>query len=98
MSKPYQLREAAVVDLDDIWRYTFKAWSADQADEYVRALLKRCEWLAENPQLGKSRDDIKPSYFCFPEGMHLVFYKILPSSIDVLGFPHQSMDVVNYFT
>jgi len=98
MSKRYQLREAAVADLEAIWRYTLEAWSADQADDYVRALLRRCEWLAENPQLGKSRDDIKPGYFCFPEGMHLVFYKITTSGIDVIGFPHQSRDVVNYFT
>lgn len=98
MNKRYQLREAAVADLEEIWRYTFETWSADQADDYVRALLMRCQWLMENPQLGKSRDDIRSGYYCFPEGMHLVFYKIIPSGIDVLGFPHQSMDVLKYFT
>ena len=92
----YQLREAALTDLEDIWQYTFETWGVDQADHYVQTLLTRCEWLAEQPQLGKVRDDIKPGYFCFPEGRHLVFYKQMNSGIDVIGFPHQSMDVVRH--
>jgi toxin ParE1/3/4 len=90
----YILREAALADLEAIWLYTGNEWNVDQADHYVRALLARCEWLAANPLLGKQRDDIKTGYRCFPEGMHLVFYKQTKTGIDVMGFLHQSMDVV----
>ena len=45
------------------------------------------------PQLGKHRPDIKSDYYCFPEGMHLVFYKILDDGIDIIGVFHRSMDV-----
>lgn len=91
---PYILREAALDDLEAIWLYTSNEWSVNQADLYIRALLARCEWLAENPLLGKQRDDIKVGYRCFPEGMHLVFYWQTKSGIDVIGFLHQSMDVI----
>jgi toxin ParE1/3/4 len=90
----YILREAALADLEAIWLYTSNEWSVDQADHYVWALLERCEWLTENPLLGKQRDDIKVGYRYFPEGMHLVFYKQTKSGIDVIGFLHQSMDVI----
>jgi toxin ParE1/3/4 len=39
---------------------------------------------------------VQPGYLCFPEGMHIVFYKIGKEGIDILGIPHQSMDVVRY--
>jgi len=52
--------------------------------------------LVENPLLGKNREDIKEGYYCFPEGMHLVFYVIKDPQIEIIGVPHQSMDIVGY--
>jgi toxin ParE1/3/4 len=51
----------------------------------------------ENPKLGKRRDDIKPGYYSFPEGRHLIFYTISKSSIDIIGIPHQSMGIISHF-
>jgi hypothetical protein len=31
--------------------------------------------------------------FCFPEGRHLIFYIMTDNAVDVIGIPHQSMDV-----
>ncbi|HED18381.1 MAG TPA: type II toxin-antitoxin system RelE/ParE family toxin, partial [Gammaproteobacteria bacterium] len=72
-------------------------WGAEQADKYIRSLLSRFTWLSENPQLGKQRAEIKPGYYCFPEGMHLIFYKITPDEIEIIGIPHQSMDFIAHF-
>jgi len=92
----YALRELAREDLEQIWVYTFQEWGADQADDYARALLSRIEWLGENPQSGRSREDIKPGYFCYPEGRHLIFYLVQEHQIEVIGIPHQSMDVMSH--
>ena len=93
----YSVRQQATTDLESIWLYSYQEWGAEQADLYLRSLLSRFSWLSENPQLGKQRTDIKPGYYCFPEGMHLIFYKITKNGIDIIGVPHQSMDILSYF-
>ena len=93
----YSLRQQAQDDLESIWLYSYQEWGAEQADKYIRSLLSRFTWLSENPQLGKQRAEIKPDYYCFPEGMHLVFYKITRDGIDIIGVPHQSMDFITHF-
>jgi toxin ParE1/3/4 len=93
MSSKYTIRESAQADLEEIWLYTYEEWGTQQADKYLNQLFSRFSWLAENPLIGKSRDDIKAGYYCFPEGMHLVFYIICDKSIDIIGIPHQSMDI-----
>lgn len=97
MSVGYTIRQQALQDLDEIWLYSVQQWSVAQADKYIHALFERFAWLAENPSCGKRRDDIKVGYYCFVEGKHLIFYKILGSVIEIIGLPHQRMDVVNYF-
>jgi toxin ParE1/3/4 len=93
MTSSFTLREAAQADLEDIWLYTFQQWGIDQADSYVQSLLARCEWLSQNPLVGKKREDLKVGYYCFPEGVHLIFYTINQGKIDVIGILHQNMDI-----
>ena len=93
----YTLRKQAEAELESIWLYSYQEWGVEQADQYLHSLISRFSWLSENPLLGKHREDINADYYCFPEGMHLVFYKILEDGIDIIGVPHQSMDVDGYF-
>lgn len=93
MTRHYSLHKQAEDDLELIWSYSYQTWGLEQADKYLNLLLSRIQWLSENPLTGKNRNDIKPGYYCFPQGMHLIFYKIVSDGIDILGIPHQSMDV-----
>ena len=88
-----RVRQSVYEELEEIWQYSLSNWGIDQADQYIRDLTSRFEWLSENPQAGKQRDDIKPGYYCFPQGSHLVFYRIIDDTLDILGVPHQTMDV-----
>jgi len=97
MISNYSIRALARSDLEEIWLFTFEEWGLEQADKYLNSLLSRCEWLASNPYAGKDREDIKNGYYCFPEGMHLVFYTMTQGGIDIIGIPHQNMDVINHF-
>jgi len=90
------LRHQAEEDLESIWLYSYTEWGRKQADQYLQNLLSRIQWLSENPRIGKERADIKPGYYYFPEGAHLVFYKIIPDGIDIIGIPHQNMDIGDY--
>jgi len=96
MKPAYSVRQTVETDLERIWFYTFQEWGVEQADTYIRSLIARFAWLAENPNAGKPRDDVKPGYFSFPEGMHIVFYTIGETGIDIIGIPHQSRDMVDY--
>ncbi len=93
----YRIHQSVYDELEQIWLFSYKQWGEAQADHYVRELIERFAWLAENPRAGKQRDDIKPGYFCFPQGAHLVFYRIIDDTVDIIGVPHQSMDVMRYF-
>ena len=76
MTASYSIRKLAEDDLERIWLYTNEEWDIEQADKYIRLLVSRFTWISENPLLGKKRDDVKPGYYCYPEGMHLIFYII----------------------
>jgi toxin ParE1/3/4 len=97
MTATYVIRQQVEQDLEEIWLYSMQQWGVKQADSYVGSLLFRFSWLAENPYAGKHREDIKMGYYCFPEGRHLVFYKLTDTGIDIIGIPHQRMDIVSYF-
>ena len=97
MNPAYSIRALARVDLEEIWLFTFEEWGLEQADKYLNSLFSRFEWLSENPYTGKDRKDIKSGYYCFPEGMHLVFHTMTECGIDIIGIPHQDMNVTNHF-
>ena len=85
-------------DLHKIWLYTIKTWGEKQADKYITTLYNRFEWLAKNPDFGKYRPDIKQGYYCYLQNSHLIFYIKNSHNINIIGIPHKSMDIVNYFT
>jgi len=97
MTPSYSIRAMARADLEEIWHFTFDRWGQEQADKYLNSLFSRFEWLSENPYTGKSREDIKNGYYCFPEGIHLVFYTMTEYGIDIIGIPHQNMDIIDQF-
>ena len=97
MTSTYSIRALARTDLEEIWLFTFEQWGLEQADKYLNSIFSRFEWLSRNPYTGKDREDIKDGYYCFPEGMHLVFYTMTEYGIDIIGIPHQNTDVVSHF-
>jgi len=97
MSGNFRITPRAQDDLKSIGRYTLRKWGKKQRDLYLHDLDKRFQWLADQPQIGKERLDIKDGYYCFLQGSHLIFYIIHQGNIDIIGIPHKSMDILNYF-
>lgn len=85
-------------DLKNIARYTRQQWGEEQRNRYLGALDSRFGWLAEHPNRGKHRPDIRDGYFCFPQGSHLIFYLVRADGIDIIGVPHKRTDVLLYFS
>lgn len=92
MTASYRITPRAEKDLFEIARYTQSEWGRTQRNRYLKALELRFKWLAENPQLGLPRSDIRQGYYCYPQGKHLIFYIPGSNGIDIIGVPHQRMD------
>jgi len=90
---PFRLTPRALEDLRFIGRYTLNRWGREQRNRYLEALDARFFWLAANPGLGRLRPDIAPYYRCFAQGQHLIFYLERVGGIDIIGIPHQAMDI-----
>ncbi len=88
----FKLTPAAKTDLKDIARYTLHKWGRTKRNQYLSALDNRFAWLAEDPLFGKSRDEIKMGYRSYPEGLHVIFYRIAKNNIEILGILHQNID------
>lgn len=98
MRGAFRLTPRAVQDLRNIARYTLETWGKEQRELYLRAMDRRFSWLADHPALGRPRPDIKEGYYSYTQGSHVIFYLVREGGIDVIGIPHQRMDVVGYFS
>jgi toxin ParE1/3/4 len=57
-------------------------------------LIKTCNEVASNPQLGKNYDGIAPNLYGFKAGRHLIFYRKLgPEIIEITRILHEQMDL-----
>jgi toxin ParE1/3/4 len=98
MTNTYRITPRARQDLQKIGRYTLKMWGKEQRNAYLHAMEQRIIWLAENPDLGRHRPEIKKGYFSFPQGSHLIFYLKRDDGIDIIGVPHRMMDVTTHLS
>jgi toxin ParE1/3/4 len=91
----FKLTNAAVTDLQEIWIYTCRNWSVEQADRYYNLIMDEIEFLSLNPLSGRSVDFIKEGYYASKVKSHLVFYRAISNGeIEVIRILHQNMDVI----
>ena len=96
MAKFY-LSNKAVGDLSNIWDYTVKTWSKNQAEIYYSLLMDSCQELANKPNQGKSYDVVEKNVLGFKTGEHIIFYQIVSlKEIEVVRILHGMMDMKNH--
>ena len=98
MMNTYRITPRAERDLINIGRYTLEMWGSEQRNLYLEAIEERFKLIAENPFIGQHRPDVKEDYYSYLQGSHVIFYLIRNNGIDVIGIPHQRMDILNYFS
>lgn len=92
MTPPYRFTPAAQRDLSQIWDFTAERWNAAQAEIYVTEIRSAIERIAEEPDRGRSCDEIRAGYRRYAIGSHLVFYRESAAGVDVIRILHQCMD------
>ena len=85
----------AAEDLDNIWLYTMKNWSVDQADRYVNSILDEIFFFCFKHSAGKDFNDVRKGYQYARIGSHTIFYKYIQSSdvVEIIRVLHQRMDL-----
>jgi len=94
-AKGYRLSPLAEADLEDIWLYTFKKWSLEQADNYHRDLVTMINDLAMGHKAGRVAD-VRDGYFKQIVGAHVIYFRRTDDGIDVIDvirILHGRMDI-----
>ena len=79
----YRLSRQARYDLADIRHYIARDKPL-AADRQIEAFFKRFQMLAANPEMGESRPDLVDNVRSFSLGNYLIFYRPMPSGIEVV--------------
>jgi toxin ParE1/3/4 len=86
------LTPRAQTDLDEIWDYTVGRWGLDQAETYARQLWDHIKMVAARPAIGRECPELRPGYYKYPSGSHVLFYRLITDGIDVVRILHERMD------
>ncbi|HKN20918.1 MAG TPA: type II toxin-antitoxin system RelE/ParE family toxin [Terracidiphilus sp.] len=87
----FRLSRLAEADLLDIAIYTLRAWGQGQAIRYVDDLEACCRKLADNPEMGRACDHVRPGLRRMEHAQHVLFYRIEGEGIVVSRILHQRM-------
>lgn len=97
MTQSFVLSARAKRDLRKAKTESLKTWNSEQTNLTLTNIESRLMWLAQNPHLGKPRDEVREGLRSFPEGRHVIFYRIGTDTIEVVGVPHQRQELNRYF-
>jgi toxin ParE1/3/4 len=86
------IRPEAKVDLDDIWFYIAQD-NPNNADRFLGQIQETTLSLANYPQMGTIRNELKADLRSHPIGNYLIFYFPLENGIDIVRVLHRSRNI-----
>lgn len=89
----YKISKLANQDLENIWLYSYKNWSVEQADRYFNLLINEIEYLSKKPYSGTDFSSVRKGYFRSKVKSHYIFYRIdqTNKNIETIRILHQNM-------
>lgn len=89
-------RPEAKNDLEEIWWFIAQD-SPDNADKFLDRIQDSCLALADFPNMGVSREELKTALRSQPVGNYLIFYFPLEDGVDIIRVLHGSRDMARLF-
>jgi toxin ParE1/3/4 len=89
-------RPRAQADIDEIWDFIADD-SEERADSFIDTLDGKLQALAQNPKLGRHRDELAKGMRSFPVGRYVIFYLALADGIEVARVLHGARDLAPLF-
>jgi len=97
MAKPIRFTLDADADIEAIADFTFNRWGSDKELAYLEKIYGAIDNISDSPEIGKKRDDVKKGYHAYDIEEYLIFYRILPSHIDILGVTGSNRNFKNLY-
>ena len=94
---PFVISKKAVSDLEEIWIYTVEKWSIEQADRYYNLVFDEINYICKHINTGKSMEHIRKDYRAAKVKSHLIFYRVVSDTIEIIRILHERMDIENRF-
>lgn len=92
----FALTQRAKSDLKSIAKFTADRWGRAQRNIYIKQFDEAFHMLADSPAIGKRCNFIKSGYYKFPQGSHIIFYKVAPNkTLEIIRILHKNMDVTS---
>lgn len=92
IERSYRLTPAAERDLMEIWRYTARQWSLEQAETYQDGLVAAFEGLAAGQKQGRPVELRRKGYLSYAVGAHVVYFRDTGREIIVVRVLHGRQD------
>ena len=92
---PFFISKKAVSDLEEIWLYAIEKWSIEQADRYYNLIFDEINYICKNISAGKSMEHVRKGYRASKVKSHLIFYRVINNTIEVIRILHERMDIEN---
>lgn len=98
MISGYVLSQEADNDIEDIFEYGEHQFGISQAIEYLIGLNNHFNAIANNPDIGKERKEIKDGLFSFPYISHIIFYRKMSGYVRIVRVLYGARDLKNFLT
>ncbi|WBU64272.1 type II toxin-antitoxin system RelE/ParE family toxin [Paracoccus aerodenitrificans] len=95
MTSSYLLTPLAETDLEEIWLYTARRWSPEQAEIYTNDIIDACEDLVSGRKSGRPVA-IRDGYFKTMAGRHIIYFQRRAETLLVVRILHQRMDIKSH--
>ena len=93
----YKLTLQAAEDLREIYAYGLQTWGKDRAVLFIEVLYARFQFLSNNQEIGRRRDEFFPGCRSWVFESYVIFYQIRESQIEIIAIVHGSKDIARYF-
>jgi toxin ParE1/3/4 len=80
----YVLSPDAARSIAEIDTYTAKKFGSEQAVLYLKSLLARFEFIAEDLHRGRHRPELNADYFRYFVGSHTIYYRIISEQVQII--------------
>ena len=87
----------AAADLSDIWDYYAKVAGPPVANDIVARIREACRLLGDHPLAGRARDEIRPGLRCAIATPHIVFYRFIDESAEIVRIVDGRRDLDDIF-
>lgn len=96
MTAGFKITKAAVRDLEDIWTFTKKTWTEQQADRYYQLIVDEIQFIVKSPYMGIQYEKVRAGYRASKVKSHLIFYKLHNDQVEIIRILHVRMNLLDH--